>query len=556
MGDVVEGDEGGAGGTEAEAGEAAIARGSLGLAGDAERLEGVLDERTVGDDDDAALGLRLGLGPIWWVGRAHAGDGAAAAVEDGGNRLATDFRGIDVGDGGEVGEEAAFEGALAALAEVGVEPDGEAGVARDGGGGLGGAGEVAGVEGVPGLGGESAGGGFGLAETELGEGRVLLALDAALEVPGALAVADEAEERLDLGAHTEEGRYCTPEGRREMLGITFTGGGGLVVGDFAEDEPGVGEVKIETAVSGICGTDLHTFGRPGQPATKPPGVIAGHEICGTVTDVGEGAPFRLGERVVANHIVGCGVCGYCRQGAPHFCATRRRAGRDFNGSMGQRVVIAARNVFRLHDDLTWVDGVFMACNFGTAFSAVRRAGVSGEDSVAVFGLGPVGLCVAVTAKAMGARVIGVELSAERRALAERVVRCEVVDPAAGSAAEAVLALTGGVGVDVALDATGVGAAQNAAIDATRPMGTMVFIGVGGETTISPFRQLIAKDLNVFGSYTYKLGETDDMTRFLLRHRLNFGAIVGRTCGPREAESAFADALSASMGKVLFDWAGV
>ena len=292
--------------------------------------------------------------------------------------------------------------------------------------------------------------------------------------------------------------------------------------------------------------------------TTPPAVVPGHEICGAVTAVGAGAPFRVGERVVANHIVGCGVCGYCRDGAPHFCLTRKRAGRDFDGSMGESVVIAARNVFGLHDDLTWVDGVFMACNFGTAFSAVRRAHVSGDDTVAVFGLGPVGLCFAMTATAMGARVIGVERNAERRKLAERVVGCEVVDPSAGPVVEAVVAKTDGRGVDVAVDVTGVAAAQNAAINVTRPTGTMVFIGVGGETTISPFRQLIAKDLNVFGSYTYKLGETDDMTRFLLRHRkeMDFGAIVGKTYGPREAEPAFADALSASMGKVLFDWAGV
>ena len=343
-----------------------------------------------------------------------------------------------------------------------------------------------------------------------------------------------------------------------MLGIKFTGGGGLEVGDYPDSgEPGPGEVKIATGVSGICGTDLHTFGRPGQPAPKPPAVIPGHEICGTVVAVGAAADaFRVGDRVVANHIVGCGVCGYCRQGAPHFCPTRVRGGRDFNGSMGQSVVIAARNVFPLHEDLTFLDGVFMACNFGTAFSALRRANVSGADTVAVFGLGPVGLCVALTAGALGARVIGVELNERRRQLAGRVAGCEVVDPAASPPAEAVLALTGGRGADVAVDVTGAGAAQNAAIDATRPMGTMVFIGVGGNTTISPFRQLIAKDLTVYGSYTYKLGEFDDMTRFLLRHRLDFARIVGATYAPQQAEQAFRDAVSTDKGKILFDWSSV
>ena len=338
-----------------------------------------------------------------------------------------------------------------------------------------------------------------------------------------------------------------------MFGIRFLGEGRLETStDHPEPAYGPSDVKIALRMSGICGTDLHSFGHPGRPSLNPPAdTIPGHEVCGTVAAVGDAVTgFAVGDRVVANHIIGCGLCEYCRLGAPHFCPARQRIGREVTGSMGQFVVAPERNVFRLDDELSFVDGALMACNFGTAYAALRRAGASGAHTVAVFGLGPVGLCVVLAARALGAGVIGVEPNAHRRELARRTGGVVVVDPSTEDPVEAAR------GVDIAVDVTGVPVAQNQALDATRALGTTVLLGVGGETRIDPFRQLIAKDLTVIGSYTYKLGEFADMSRFLRRHRLSLRQIVTSTYPPQQAEAAFQEAVSGSSGKILFDWSGV
>lgn len=343
-----------------------------------------------------------------------------------------------------------------------------------------------------------------------------------------------------------------------MIGILFKGEGELEVTEVPAPTLGIGEVKIATGMSGICGTDLHSFGRKGEKALYPPAnVPPGHEIAGTVVEVGEGvASLAVGDRVVGNHIVGCGHCEMCHAGTPHFCPTRQRIGRERSGTLGQYVVVPERNVFHLRNDLSFAAGVLLACNFGTAYSALRRASASGDNTVAVFGLGPVGLCLVIAARGLGASVIAVEPNERRRVLAQELAECSVLDPAATDVATAVQEETEGRGVDVAIDATGVEAAQNQALDVTRPLGTMVFIGVGGDTTISPFRQLIGKDLTVLGSYTYKLHEFAAMLAFVRRTGISLDQLVTASFHPREAAQAFALTISGAPGKIVFDWSEI
>src|SRR5687767_9323045 len=196
----------------------------------------MLDERAVADDDDTALagiGILTGAGTTRTAGTAgrlrgacrlrneHAAEGAAAALGDGSDGLAANFWRIHIREPRRFGQEQPLERALPALAEIRIQRDREARVAGDSSGGLSGAAEVARVERVPALGGQVARDRFRLAQSQLGQRRILLPLDAALQVPGALAMPHQTQQRLDLRAHYREGRYCTPEGPREMLGIKF-----------------------------------------------------------------------------------------------------------------------------------------------------------------------------------------------------------------------------------------------------------------------------------------------------------------------------------------------
>src|SRR4051812_3584934 len=178
--------------------------------------------------------------------------------------------------------------------------------------------------------------------------------------------------------------------------------------------------------STICGSDIRAIYREhlGSGAEAYRNVIAGHESCGVIVEVGSGCRrFAVGDCVILYHIAGCGVCPDCRTGYMISCMSPLRAayGWQRDGGHADYLLAEESTCIALPDELSFVDGACVACGFGTAYEALRRAGVSGRDAVLVTGLGPVGLATGLLAHALGAsRVIGVDVAGERRDLALRV----------------------------------------------------------------------------------------------------------------------------------------
>ena len=154
------------------------------------------------------------------------------------------------------------------------------------------------------------------------------------------------------------------------------------------------------------------------------------------------------------------------------------------------IKVPARTLVPLPDELSFATGAAISCGTGTAYQALRRMNVSGRDTLAVFGQGPVGLSATQLGTAMGTRIIALDTSAERRTLAKEMGAETVIDPAADDAVAALKELTHGQGVDLALDCSGAEAARAAAIRATRTWGTVCFVGEGGSVTIDVSRDMI------------------------------------------------------------------
>jgi threonine dehydrogenase-like Zn-dependent dehydrogenase len=156
----------------------------------------------------------------------------------------------------------------------------------------------------------------------------------------------------------------------------------------------------------------------------------------------------------------------------------------------------------------------VSCGTGTAYGALKRLDVSGRDTLAVFGMGPVGLSAAQLATAMGARVIALDVTPERRELARGFGAETVLDPAAEDPVGALKELTRGAGVDLALDCSGAEAARAAAIRASRTWGTVCFVGEGGSVTVDVSRDMIRKQLTVIGSWTFSSVIQAECARFI------------------------------------------
>src|SRR3954468_214300 len=163
--------------------------------------------------------------------------------------------------------------------------------------------------------------------------------------------------------------------------------------------------------STICGSDLRAIYREhlGHGPEAYQDVIAGHEPCGEVVEVGPGCRrFAVGDRVLLYHISGCGLCADCRAGYMIGCTSPTRAayGWQRDGGHADYLLAEESTCIALPDELSFVDGACVACGFGTAYEALRRAGTSGHDVVLVTGLGPVGIAVGLLAHALGSvRVI-------------------------------------------------------------------------------------------------------------------------------------------------------
>ena len=309
-----------------------------------------------------------------------------------------------------------------------------------------------------------------------------------------------------------------------MTGVFLPGERRVELREVPIPTPGFGQVLVGIKASALCGSDLRAIYRPRDQGSGPEayrGVIAGHEPAGVIVSAGPGVTrFAVGDRVLVYHIAGCGQCPDCRRGLMISCTSPARAayGWQRDGGHAPFMLAEERTLVPLPESLSFVDGALVACGFGTAYAALVRAGVSGCDAVLVTGLGPVGLAAALLARAFGARVLGSDTLPERRALAESL-GVEVLNRDGPDAVEQVRSLTGGQGVEVAIDASGNEQARRACLQAARPWGRVVYVGEGGTAAFEPSPLLIHKQLSLYGSWVCSIGQMEELVELLVRWKL-------------------------------------
>jgi len=343
-----------------------------------------------------------------------------------------------------------------------------------------------------------------------------------------------------------------------MTGITLPGNRQLEMREVPVPEPGHGQVLIRMKASSLCGSDLRAIYRPVDQGTGPEayrGVIAGHEPCGVIEQVGPGVEqFSPGDRVIVYHIAGCGLCHDCRAGWMISCSSPRRAAYGWQRDGGHAPFLLAdqHTLVRLPDQLTYLDGAMVACGMGTAYAACLRAEVSGRTAVLITGLGPVGIGTALLCRAMGARVVGVESVAERVALAGELGFDDVLSPEAG-VVETLLQRTDGHGFEVAIDCSGNAEARHLCLSAAREWGRVVFVGEGGTVEFAPSPLLIHQQLSLYGSWVCSVPQMEDLVELLVRWKLKPEAMVTHRFSLEEGRQAYETFDSGRTGKVAIVW---
>jgi L-iditol 2-dehydrogenase len=269
--------------------------------------------------------------------------------------------------------------------------------------------------------------------------------------------------------------------------------------------PQADEVTLRVAACGICGSELEAF-KTRSPRRIPP-LVMGHEFCGVIDTVGSAVTgWAPGARVVSNSLVSCGKCVRCTRGDSHLCATRQIFGMNRPGAFTERVNVPARCLLPWPDNLTAEE----ACLAEPLANGVHIAQLTRHLPAAwalVLGAGPIGLfCQQALQVMRGAKVVVADLNVERLAVAKRLGAVRTVNPQTEDVGAIMRELTGGEGADLVVDAVGAAATKRSSLDATRPGGAIVWIGLHENTIPVDTFGITLPEKTLFGSYAATMAD--------------------------------------------------
>jgi len=269
--------------------------------------------------------------------------------------------------------------------------------------------------------------------------------------------------------------------RSLMRALVFHGPNQISLDHVPIPRPGYGEAVIRVTLTTICGTDLHIL-RGEYPVRS--GLVIGHEPVGVIHEIGPGVSgYKTGERVLVGAITPCGQCGFCLSGNWSQCGGPIggwKFGNTINGAQAEYLLIpnAQANLAKIPDELADEQVVLLSDIASTGFSASESAGVKLGDSVAVFAQGPIGLCATAGARLKGASlIVAVESDTARTQVARKMGADVVLNFKEVDVVDTIQSLTGGRGVDVAIEALGTQATFENALRVIRPGGTLSSLGV-------------------------------------------------------------------------------
>lgn len=354
-----------------------------------------------------------------------------------------------------------------------------------------------------------------------------------------------------------------------MQGVVFKGNRELEIMTFDDPVPGANEVVVEIKASGFCGSDLHHYrGEPGaslrlrseaflaeRGMTHDTPVIAGHEPCGVVVALGksvDSSAFRVGDRVMVYHYDGCNYCDQCRTGWVQMCNKGSTVyGQTGHGGHAHYMKVPARALIHMPDEISYMAGAAISCGTGTAFGTIERLDLSARDTLAVFGLGPVGLSALQLAQAMGIMTFAVDISAERVAQAKDFGATVAINSTLDDPIDMILGLTRGKGATASIDCSGAAAARQAAIRSTQTWGRTALVGIGAGLNLDVTADLILKQRTLIGHLTFSDVSMERCVQFVADHGINLDKQFTQQWRLEDAKIAYQDFDRQVGGKAAF-----
>jgi len=296
------------------------------------------------------------------------------------------------------------------------------------------------------------------------------------------------------------------------------------------DMPSVGQrdVLMRVKAAGICHSDAHY--RAGRSLVDPLPLTLGHEVAGVVERVGRRVSnFQPGDRVCLHYLATCGTCEYCQRGNEPFCVSGKMMGKFRDGGYAEFVVMPARSVLRLPEEIPFEQGAVLMCSSATSLHALNKARLRPGESVAVFGVGGLGLSAIQLAKVFGAgEVFAVDIKRKKLARAEHFGAVPV-DAAVSEPVQEIVRLTKGRGVDVALELIGLPVTMRQAVGCLAIQGRAAMVGITEKTfEIASYMQVINKEAEIIGVSDHLAQELPQLLEWARRGALDLSEVITRT----------------------------
>ena len=322
-----------------------------------------------------------------------------------------------------------------------------------------------------------------------------------------------------------------------MKALRYDGPHQLCVVELPIPEPAAGEALLRVGGCGICGSDVH--GYTGESGRRVAGQVMGHEFAGTIAKLGPGATgWRVGQRVAAYNIIGCGTCAHCATVNPQRCPTRKVIGVNTGtlGAYAEFVTAPLVNLAELADGVEF--GVALLNEpLAVALHALRRL-PSGVESLCIVGGGTIGQCLAMAARALAIpKVFVLEPLPDKRAMAERsgaialppdleLLKQHLPD-----------------GADAAVEAVGVEATVRTALESIKPGGTLVLLGNLAKEVSLPLQHISSNEKHLIGTYGFGPGDFRDVVAWINAGKFDLAPMLSGELSLEDCPQAFADLAS-------------
>ncbi len=324
--------------------------------------------------------------------------------------------------------------------------------------------------------------------------------------------------------------------------------------DLPVPEIGDDEVLLKIRCASICGTDvgIYNWSAWTQRRMHTFPTVIGHETTGEIVAVGKHvADRRVGQRVSCESHIWCGTCEHCRAGRPHVCRNMSLYGIMQGGAFAEYSKIRADCTYVLDDALTDEQGCIFE-PMGSGVHGVEEAEVAGK-TVLVAGCGAIGLTVVTACRVFGARqIIACDIYDEKIAVAKRMGADVVFNSGKCSIVDEVLRLTGGLGVEAAIDVTGSPRALNDSLKCVMACGRLVSVGLPGEpVTMDMTEDLFYRQIRLSGICGRRIWETwDDFTKVLKSPLYDMDQVIGGKFALKDYQQGFDKMRSGAPGKMF------